>query len=417
MKSILRKKTEASELVSINNDTQKTDNNNNLIEVYDKLQKYVEKKDFKTDSTFEFDKLDCLNEAMAVIQEKINAGERIENLTEYAYKVFYHVRKNYYRKYVKPRNEDVCFIEFNTDKLILMDENNPDTNYFDAEYLNRRQYIQSILKFKTVKIKTKVTFNNKTQKERKIKPARFIQTVKSLTVYEKKLFALYHCKEFKQSELSDKFKVSKQVISYQIKRLNQKIEAICKQLKIDTLIDPRYCIPGVIPKDAKGTPQTYDQTPSACLDISNLPSQSNRIEKKDKSINIDMENYLKTKLEIEKEDKEDTEKEKLFEIKQDGFFGNCVNGARLLNMFDSNNLPYASDSFNAFYSKKSFFGVSNTMVKIKPSQIQIKGKIKKTYTGGYYDLSDLNLDNRLFEIKLISKRAPGIPAVWQAMEK
>lgn len=273
----------------------------------------------KEHGQFEFDKFDCLNETFAIVQKYLNNGMTFDNLEHYCQRVFTITKEKYHRKFVKPLNSDSCFIEFNTDKITMLDEKNPATGYLDQSTVDRRFFVKTIVK--GLKKKN-----------------------------DKKLFSLYHCKEYTQKEVGQKLGLKN--ASLTIKRLNYKIIGICKKNKIDTLLNTAFALPTWKHESIAGKwLQKYDVKPSISPDTK-LDSQTNNrgIAFETKPDFYDFENTgidlpVKTKP-IDKIQKGKRN------IRQNGFFSNTTNQTRLLKLLDTKNLVYGSDLFNAFYSKK-----------------------------------------------------------------
>ncbi|MCK5609255.1 sigma-70 family RNA polymerase sigma factor [Candidatus Pacearchaeota archaeon] len=283
---------------------------------------------------YEFDKFDILQETFAVIQDHINKGMTFDNLEHYAKRVFSNMTKKYHRKFVKPLNSDCCFVEFNTDKMTMIDEKNPDTNYLEQSTIDRRHYVKTI--------------------------------IKALKPKDRKLFALYHCKELNQKALQEKMVLSQQAVSIKIKRLNYKIIGICKKFKIDTLLNKAFAMPTWKHESLKGKwLQKYDLKPCLSQD-SHLDSQINN---KGLSFETPLNLYspignsfnIKTKLPVEipvKEKEIQTIQKGKRNYQGNGFFANTSNQTRLMKLIESNILNFGSDIFNSFYSKKSLFDYS-----------------------------------------------------------
>ena len=364
-----------------------------------------------------------------------------KDLKKLAWQTFTNLRKNYYRKYVKPQNTDKCFVEFNTDRITIFDNESPDTNYYDQECLNRRHYIKVI--------------------------------IRALKNNEKKLFSLYHCREVKQVDIASRLNIAN--VSLSIKRLNQKIMLICKKNKISALIDTRFAIPGWKPEKIS-MKQSYWTAPSAApANIRKLESQKGtdnkwQWDKKTKKlvpVNNDVYEYQKSnhfKRNVAYyETSLPSEFTKKRNVKQEGFFGNASNGPRLLkliesknddsiftlpfygyfsnikplrkmpailplypkviNKLDSNYLIYGSDIFNAWFSQKSIFSSNDSDMKIEKIDFKIDSKKtcncltckpKKTETkkvkvldkqnkktilyDNWKSFENANLDKRLFEL-------------------
>ncbi len=328
--------------------------------LYNKVQngyKTIEEKH----GQFEFDKFDILQETFCIIQKYVNQGMQFENLEHYTKKVFKNTLASYHRKFIKPQNTDKCFVEFNTDKLTVYDETSPDTNYLDQGTIDRRFFVKTIIK-------------NLTKKNKSI---------------DRKLFALYHCKENSQKDVGKKLDLINPSLS--IKRLNYKIISICKRFKIDTLLDTAFCIPSWKHESLKGKwKQKHNEKPSMSRDT-NLDSQTqNGLREEGKIDFYDFEIPLHEKeiIKIQKGKRN---------IKQNGLFSNTTNQTRLINLLNTNtinglfkdtekkhqalfnnkhgiktketketetkksqNLYYGTDLFNAFYSKKSIFDFSVT---------------------------------------------------------
>jgi len=331
MEKILKRQKGKTEIIEVNSNKKETETieteKKELEKVYEKMFSKVSNSYTAMEQDhgqFEFDKFDCLQETFTVIQEYITNGMSFDNLEFYANKVFSNMKKKYHRKFVKPLNSDCCFIEFNTDKMVMIDEKNPDNNYLEESTTKKRYYIKVIIKA----LKKKG---------------------------DKKLFSLYHCREYTQDELIKKLDIKQSGISLKIKRLNHKIMGICQEFKINLLINENFAMPSWKHESLKGKwSQKYDVKPSISPDTKLDSQQNNRgISFETKPDFYDFEN---TGIDIPVKTKpiNKTQKGKR-NIDQDGFFSNCINQTRLMKLIDTKNLVYGSDIFNAFYSKKVLF--------------------------------------------------------------